>query len=409
MEILTVILLIIIATWISYVAYILLRKEDTKPLEEKIQFLENEKNRILEEKIRLESDLVKKTEDFGGISVEIKTVATERDELSGKNKTLFVEKMNLLNDRKNLEEENRLLKDKIAKNEAEETRKTKEFDTRIQKLDDSKKALEEERIRIQRNDEEEQKRIFDEKNRIWNDHENLVLARSRETCQKPSIGFTFYDNTNLPSEFTKLKPDFMVSFLDQYIIFDAKKSKDIKTYIPEQVKSAARKYKNMPEIYSAIFFIVPDDEIQELKSLSFVEDRFSFYIVTTDALEPLLANFKKITEYERIEELDPQDRENIVNIIAQYDRHISLQNATNILFAKDSIELMNKKESLNGKLLSEIEIKKQEMRTLKLKDSDIKKVAQSISEQAREIWNLISPKVAIERIEMDNISTSLKD
>lgn len=396
MEILTIILLVILALSVGYAIFLLSKRQDSMGSVDKIITLEREKNTLLEAKIRLESELDRKTEELGSVKENLRQISTERDEFSGKNKTLFVEKNNLLNDRKNLESELAELKTTLSRHDAEEVRKQKEFDERIHKLSNAEKALEDERQRIRREDEEAQANILAEQTRIWNDHESFVLARLREICQKSSIGFTFHDNANLPSEFTKLKPDFMVNVLGQYIVFDAKKSKSIKTYIPDQVKSTAKKYKDTPDIYPTVFFVVPADEIAELKNLSYIEEGYSFFVISADALEPILANFKKISEYDTIKDFDPQDRETIVNLIANYDRHISLQNAANILFAKESIPLMNSKESLHEELQNEIIVRKQGMRSKKLNDADIKKIAQSLSEQEKEIGKLISPKVAIQ-------------
>lgn len=402
-------LLTILIIWIGYLIFLFSKKQDNLEFSEKIKTLEQEKNKLFEEKIRVESDLNKNKEELWSIKEELKQVTTDRDKLSWNNKAMFVEKTNLSNEKSNLEKEISELKNKIHKFEAEEQRKNKEFDEKIQKLDESKKALDDEKSRIRREDEEEQKRLSDEKSRIWNDHENLALAKLRESCQKQTIWFNFYDNSNLPQEFTKLKPDFLVNFLWQYIVFDAKKSRSVKTYIPEQVKLTAKKYKDISEIYPTIFFVVPQDEIEELKNLSHFEEWFSFYIISIDAIEPILANFKKITEYDKIEEFDPQDRETIINLIANYDRHISLQNATNICFAKDSIALMSWKEQLNEKIQEDINIKKSSMRSKKLNEWDIKKIAQNLSEQEKEIWKLISPKVAIDNDEIIEISNIIKD
>jgi hypothetical protein len=109
------------------------------------------------------------------------------------------------------------------------------------------------------------------------------------------------------------------------------------------VKSTARKYKDIPEIYPTVFFVVPADELQELKTFSFLEEGFSFYVISIESIEPILASLRKISEYDTIADFDPQDREAVVNLIANYDRHISLQNATNILFTRESIGLMNSK------------------------------------------------------------------
>ncbi|MDP2103346.1 MAG: hypothetical protein Q8K26_00300 [Candidatus Gracilibacteria bacterium] len=403
METLIIILLLVLVASIGYVIFLFSKKTETGESGDKIAILEREKMNILEEKIRLEADFNKNKEEFGRIKEELKQITTERDNFQGKSKQLYIENERLLKDKQYIEKENAELRTKTTKQEAEDTRKQKEFEERINKLSHAEKALEDERQRIRREDEAAQASILEEQNRIWNDHETLILARLRETCQKSSLGFTFHDNTNLPAEFTKLKPDFMVNFLGQYIIFDAKKSKSIKTYIPDQVKSTAKKYKDIPDIYPTVFFVVPADEIADLKTLSFIEEGFSFFIISSDAIEPILANFKKISEYDTIKDFDPQDRETIVNLIANYDRHISLQNATNILFTKESITLMNSKESLHEELQSEITIRKQGMRSKKLNDADIKKIAQSPDEQAREITKLVSPRIAIAREEIEEM------
>lgn len=287
-------------------------------------------------------------------------------------------------------------------------RKQKEFEERIHKLDSAEKALEDERQRIRREDEEKQTNILEEQTRIWNDHEQTVLSRLRESCQKPAIGFTVHDNANLPSFFTKLKPDAVIPFLGQYVVFDAKKSKSIRTYIPEQVKSTARKYQGISEIYPTVFFVVPAQELGELKTLSFVEEGFSFYIISPETIEPILASLRKISEYDTIADFDPQDREIIVNLIANYDRHISLQNAANILFTRESIGLMNTQEGLHPEIRKEITNRKEGMRTKKLNEAELKKIAQSMGEQGRLVDELLTPRVAIGNEERAEVEEKIK-
>ncbi len=315
---------------------------------------------------------------------------------------------------KKLEEKNESLQGKcselerkISQFEESKERKEKEFDKRVNDLNKAKEALEDEKNRIRREDNQRLEKAEEERDRVWNDHENLVLASLRESCQKKEIGFQFYDNANLPPDFSgALKPDFLVEFLDQYIVFDAKKSKNPKTYIREQVKETAKKLKNNNQIYPVVFFIMPVNEIAELKETSFFEGDYSFYVIPEISVGPLLANFKKITEYEKVQELDPQDRENIVNLIAGYDRHISFQNAVNILLAKDSIDLMESKErNLNEELLGDIEIKKQNMRK-KLKEADINKL-QNIDRQHKEISKIVEPEPGIKEKDIDEARNSL--
>ncbi|NCO98127.1 hypothetical protein GW864_03055 [bacterium] len=234
--------------------------------------MERDKTRLTEAKIRLETELDRKSEELGELKGDVKKISKERDELAGKYETLSLEKIEIQSTRKYLEKELGETKNSLARHEAEEIRKQKEFEQRIHKLDSAEKSLSDERQRIRREDEEAQANILEEQTRIWNDHEQIVLSRLREACQKPALGFMLHDNTTLPSLFTKLKPDAIIPFLSQYVVFDAKKSKSIRTYIPEQVKSTARKYKDIPEIYRTVFFVVPTNELQELKIQSFIEE-----------------------------------------------------------------------------------------------------------------------------------------
>lgn len=406
MDILIIILLVILICSIGYAIFLLLKKPDNQNVSEKILLLERDKVRLTESKIRLESELDRKSEELWMLKWELKKTFQERDELRGKHETITSEKIELQSTRKHLEQELREHKDSLALHEAENTRKQREFEERIEKLASAEKALEDERQRIRREDTEKQENMLAEQTRIWNDHEQNVLARMREICQKSHIGLALHDNTNLPVTFSKLKPDALVPFLGQYVVFDAKKSRNIKTYIPEQVKSTAKKYKDIPEIYSTIFFVVPRNEVEELKTLSFFEEGFSFYIITPESIEPILASLRKISEYETIADFDPEDREAIVNLIANYDRHISLQNAANILFTRESIELMRSKDGLHPEVQKEITNKKEGMRTKRLNEWELKKIAQSIDEQEQQTNLFLSPAVIIgvdERKEVEKV------
>lgn len=377
-------------------------QNDTKTVEQ----MELERNALFEENARIKAENEVKGQKIGELSALLESERSEKNRLEGTGKQAYVEITSVKEENKTLRNEKEKLLEQLSKYEAEQARRAREHADMVSKLEEAKKSFEDEKIRVRREDEERQKQIAEEKDRIWNNHENEVIANLKEVCQNPSVGFQFYENTNLPEGFDgKIKPDFLVEFLGQYIVFDAKKSKDIRTYISTQVKNTAIKYKGNPQIYTTVFFVVPSQEIEELKELSFVEEGFSFFVIAPDAIEPILANFKRITEYARVEELDPQDRENIVQLIANYDRHISFQNAANILLAQNSISLMKGKESLHIDMQEEISLRKKSMRPLKLTESDMKKLSSSLEAQERDIKNLTSPSIPITKEDLENANS----
>ncbi len=299
--------------------------------------------------------------------------------LLGNNTFLKNERNNLL-DRLDGVQESRL-RDDVMRKEREQERdegREKILIEKLEKLENSREKLEQEQLRVIKKDEEVQKKREEDFSRGWNDHENFVLSELKKICSMKECGFLMHSNTSLPENFSgNLKPDVMISFLDQYIIFDAKKSKNPKVYIDAQVKSSAQKYKDSESadlLYSSVFFVIPEDEISQLEKRYFYEEGYSFFIISVSALLPTLMMLKKITEYKNIEDFNPEDRESIVNMIAQYDSHISFQNAVSFVLAKKSQELMSSKKNLPENFQEEIQLRKNTMKDVRLNPSEIKKI-----------------------------------
>lgn len=373
---------------------------------------EGEEKTLIRENERLKQLVEQYISDQATIKKELDNLKEEKHKLEATGKQVWAQKTKLEEQLANIRENLKEKEKNLSKFEEAENRKQKELENQTKHLENARKSLEEEKIRIQREDEAAQQKTLDEKNRKWNDHENEVLYALKDICKKPELDFSFFDNTNLPVKFDgRLKPDFMIEFLGQYIIFDAKKSskvENIKTYIVEQVKKSAEKYEKNELINSQVFFIVPQEAISHMNKLYFFERGFRFFIVTKESIEPILFNFKRITEYENIEQLDPQERENIVDLIANYDRHISFQNAANIILAKESIDLMNSKKKLNSDIQNEIDIKKHNIREKKLMPTEVKRISINLENQKSEIDNLISTKPLIEKTDMENAKQSLE-
>lgn len=353
--------------------------------------------KVLEENARLKADVSQKDQNIGILTKDLQTEKTEKDQLSGKNKQLFVEITNLKASNANvLTEKDQLVKE-ISNFKASESNKTKEFDNKIQKLDEVKTALEEERQRIRREDEEKIQKEKEERNRMWAEHEENVKFQLTELCKLPQYGFTYYDNNNLPSGFGgRFKPDFLIEFLNQYVIFDAKKSdSDLQGYINNNVKTTVEKINNDPKIYTTVFFIVPTETIKLLKTKHYYEQGYEFFIIPTEAMETVLASFKKINTYEIAQQLDPRDRENIVNLIAEFDHHINMRNTLDILASENGISVLKKAETLQKEIKDEILQKKKKIRIQTFTPTEIKTLMIGTGTQNERIMELISPKVAI--------------
>ncbi len=365
---------------------------------------------IVEENARLKADLSQKDRSIGELTSELHSEKKEKDQLSGKNKQIFIEITSLKAESGNISNEKERLVKEVSNFKAVEDIRKNEFDEKIQKLDEVKTALEDERQRIRREDEEKLQKEKDERNRMWAQHEENVKVQLTELCKNPQYAFPYYDNNNLPAGFGgRFKPDFLLEFLGQYVIFDAKISEsDLQTYINGNVKSTVEKINSDPKIYSTIFFIVPTDAIKSLTKIRFYEQGYEFFVISPEAMEIVLASFKKINSYELAQHLDPRDRENIVNLIAEFDFHINMRNALDVLASESGVSVLRKAGSLQNDIKEEISLKKDKMRLQNFTPTDIKTLMVSTEIQQERVNELISPKVAISENNLKNVRPVLE-
>jgi hypothetical protein len=292
--------------------------------------------------------------------------------------------------------------------EARQEQREKEKQESITEAQKTREAFEAEKKRLIEKEEAKRIKETEERNRIWNEHENQVIATLKGICRQPEIDFDHYDNNNLPQNFDgKFKPDFLVEFLGQYIVLDAKvndinSNNPLQNYLRENAKSTAKKIKeatNTEEIYKTVFFVVPSIAIRTMKSLSFVEQDIKFYVVSEESLEPILSMFKKVTYYENIEQIDPRERENIIEVIANFEYEINYQNAVNVLSIARGIKASQAKSALPKEMLNSIEQVNQKKRLETLKPTDLKRLINDPEEQINEVRKLIIKKEPLIRDE----------
>ena len=126
------------------------------------------------------------------------------------------------------------------------------------------------------------------------------------------------------------------------------------------------------------------------------EGGFTFYIISPESIAPVLACLKRITEYELAEQFDPQERENIVNMLAKLDFHINERNTFDVLMARRGKEVLYDAGKLYPEISKEVSLKKEKMRLPNFKPSEIKRLIRSIAAREEEVEELTAPKAAID-------------
>lgn len=360
-----------------------------------------------------DAELEQANKRIGELENQVQAERSEKDEVKGKARQLKDAYIKVEKEKEILEKVKDELNKKVTKFESEEDRKQQAFERKIDELESAKKGYDAERARVIREDEVRTQQEIEERDRMWNDHENNVNALLSSLCKMQEHSFEFFDNNNLPEGFDgSLKPDFFIEFLGQYVIFDSKISKrtdGIQTYISDNVKKTAKKMKNNTSIYPAIFFVVPTDAISELKKTYFYEGGFSFYVVSPEALAPILASLRKIRDYEIAEQMDPLQRENIVGLIADLDWHVNFRNAADIFMSKLGVEILTKARNLDPEIAQEVKTKKENMRMPTMNSADMKNMTGNIDAQDEEIRMLENPKASVPQRVIDKAKAVLTE
>lgn len=383
-------------------------RQNRQPVDASTQKLTEELATVRAESARKSEDLVRIQKDFESEKARAATFEEKGRGIQNQ----FIEVREKL---KSTESELKSTSEKLTKFEAEKTRSEKEVADWIEKLDRGNKAAEDARVRLDREKVEKEEARLAARDRMWAEHESVVLTRLRELCQKPELAFSFYENTNLPDGFDgKFKPDFLIEFLGQFIYFDAKssRSENLATYLATTAKSTATKLQSQKNIYGSVFFVVPTLALAEIpvSKTYFYEGRFKFFVIGPEGLPAILAAFKEVTKYKNLEKINPEDRENFIKTLAAYDHHIDLRNAFDIQAARAGAHVLDGGATLPTKMRAAIAERKKSIRFENFAPAETKKLLNSRAEQKAAIENLTAPiaEVSAEKIaEADHIVKKL--
>jgi hypothetical protein len=292
-----------------------------------------------------------------------------------------------------------------------EEERIRQHDARVTELMSLKKQLEDDRLRVQAERDEEIRSEFAAMEQTWKKHEEAVEQSLRSICQRHTIDYC--DKEQFPYNG---KPDNAVMILDQFIIFDAKspKNSDELSNFPFYIKNqaeAAKKYLKGTDVRKEIFLVVPANTVEYIEEFHYDLVDMHVYVVTRDCLEPLILALRKIEEYEFAEKLSPEDRENICRVIGKFahatKRRIQIDN----YFSSEFIDLLQSCDNLPDEIkqkVLEIELAEKmnppiEKRKKKIPIQELEHDVKVISKEAeaREIDVTAVTKAKIETITLN--------
>lgn len=239
----------------------------------------------------------------------------------------------------NLTREKSTLAEKVARYEQAEQSRSDEYNKNIASVNAIRKSLEEERQRL----EDERVREIAEANErmklTWRSHEESVKNAIRNLCRIHQIDY-------IEKAPFRGNPDNTVRIAGEYIVFDAKSpSGDDLDNFPKYIKKQSeevKKYAKQDEVKNDIFLVIPSNTAEAVNQFSYNMGDYNVYVITLDSLEPVLLTLKKIESYEFVDQLTPEERENICRIIGKFTHTAKRKIQIDYFFSYQFLEILSK-------------------------------------------------------------------
>jgi hypothetical protein len=296
--------------------------------------LGEDKNRILE----LEKSLVAKETEVKQQQQNIDIAnakTTSFEQVKTENTTLKEKISNIEQERNNLKNENIFLK-KEEENRNETLRKSIESTNTLQEsLTKEKERLNDERVK-------ETEDRLEKMKWTWGEHEKDVENHLQLICRNNVIKYINQEDFPHPRN----KPDNSIEIMDQLIVFDAKSpANDDLSNFPKYIKlqtESLKKYAKHDDVKKDLFLVIPSNTMQVINQFTYNIGDYNVYIITKDALEPIILSLKKIEEYEFADKLSPEERDNVCRIIGKFAHTTKRRIQIDQFFAEEFLDTLNK-------------------------------------------------------------------
>ena len=140
----------------------------------------------------------------------------------------------------------------------------------------------------------------------WGEHEKDIENHLQLICRNHVIKYISQEDFPHPRN----KPDNSIEIMDQMIVFDAKSpANDDLSNFPKYIKlqtESLKKYAKHDDVKKDLFLVIPSNTLQVINQFTYNIGDYNVYIITKDALEPIILSLKKIEEYEFADKLSPE-------------------------------------------------------------------------------------------------------
>ena len=238
-------------------------------------------------------------------------------------------------------ERNTLKNENIAYQKAEEGRQ-KEVSKSIASALTLQESLEAEKSRLNDERVQEKEDLLKKMKLKWSDHEKDVQNHLQLICRNNVITYVSQEDFPHPRN----KPDSSIEIMDQLIVFDAKSpANDDLSNFPKYIKNQTenlKKYAKHDNVKNDLFLVIPSNTLDVIDQFHYNIGDYNVYIISKDALEPIVLSLKKIEDYEFADKLSPEERDNVCRIIGKFAHTTKRRIQVDEFFAREFLDTLSK-------------------------------------------------------------------
>jgi len=294
----------------------------------------------------VQAQLNERTSENAELNGKLGAVAESKQELHDHFESA---KADLQRDMEALSQLNRSLSDEVNAFKKTEAVRLAELHDRITNLNFAIEESKAAKAEAEQDKAQAEATRLDELKKSWSTHEKRVEEQIKTLCQKHTVEYV--DKENFPH---RGKPDNSLLLCDEHIIFDSKCPQgddpgNFPSYIKAQAESASKYLKD--GVRRDLYFVVPTSAAPYLAKKTFELAGYRVYVITEDALEPVILALKKIEEYEFADKLDPADRETICAVLGKFAHAMKRRVQVDQFFSKEAMALLSESDKLPGDFL----------------------------------------------------------
>ena len=268
--------------------------------------------------------------------LEIAAARTENFEQVKQEKSAINERLLLIDS-----ERNSLKNENIAYQKAEEGRQ-KEVTKSIASALTLQESLQAEKSRLNDERVQEKEDALKKMKLKWSDHEKDVQNHLQLICSNNVITYVSQEDFPHPRN----KPDSSIEIMDQLIVFDAKSpANDDLSNFPKYIKNQTenlKKYAKHDNVKNDLFLVIPSNTLEVINQFHYNIGDYNVFVITKDALEPIVLSLKKIEEYEFADKLSPEERDNVCRIIGKFAHTTKRRIQVDEFFAREFLDTLSK-------------------------------------------------------------------